>query len=794
MREHPYASRITHHIIMTRFQKQLAHWYPVVFLWLFFGLALGTAVSKSFTMDEPVHIIRGAALWQTGDTRLQYEHTPLAHWAIGGLLSLAENLPQIDQLPDWEAVQHIPLTEQFLWQATTPSPNLSFVRLLARLPVIFAGLFLGAVLVRWGKDSLSRGGQLMVMVFYAFSPNLLAHFSLATTDGMLTAVYLTAVFVLWRFWQRPNWRRWLLASVLLGLALTTKLTALVLLPLGLALSYASYFQLKTAEGTKDVKQKSLRSLRSLQVKNLKWWHPGLIWLTMLPIAGVVVWAVYGFEWRPLPWLNVPLPAATYFNSLRDLLLHAGAGHISFMQGARSFDGWWNYFLVAFSVKTPAVVLALFAVAVVLLFVQRRWWQTVYWWLPPLILFVTASFGGLNIGYRHILPVLPFVWLLVGETAVFWWQKRWRQVALVGLLSWYVVAGLRQAPDFLAYFNEFVGGSSQGVYHLSDSNLDWGQDLPQLAAYLAANPEAQFSYFGPGEPAWAGIEQRPLTTSATFTPANPAAGRYAISASHIQGIQLADWDLFDWFRRQEPVGNLGHSILLYDVAMQREGSWVAQCLDPGAILEETAVSHMLGITDYRAVFFDCANSWVFPNAGEAGWYVLPQRQDWPLAAWLSDNLTLVYKHDASGDSPSYAIYYWDGQTAPAQAILPEKQQAILADGSPSPLPIAFGETVSLLGYRQDRFDWWTGWEVERKTAVSLTVAGHLYTGEPTPLVADGLGFTSEQWQPGDIFFQRFAYDQAGDFLETGLYDYLSGERLPIAGEDAGRFVRLRPETN
>ncbi len=468
-----------------------------------------------------------------------------------------------------------------------------------------------------------------------------------------------------------------------------------------------------------------------------------------------------------------------------------------MQGARSFDGWWNYFLVAFSVKTPAVVLALFGVTVVLLTRHRRWWQTVYWWLSPLILFVVASFGGLNIGYRHILPVLPFVWLLVGETAVYWWQKRWQQVVLVGLLGWYVFASLRQSPDYLAYFNEFVGGSEQGVYHLSDSNLDWGQDLPLMVAYLAENPDAQFSYFGPGDPAWAGIEQRPLTDGLaadpnTFAPANPAAGKYAISASHIQGIQLDDWDLFDWFRRQEPVGNLGHSILLYEVEAAQEGSWVAQCLDPGAILAETAVSHLLGVTAYRPVFFDCANSWVFPNDGEAGWYVLPQRQDWPMVEWLPDNLTLVYKHDASGDSPSYAIYYWDGEAAPAQAILPAAQQASLADGTPLTLPVSFGETAALLGYRQDGFDWWTGWEIGKETAVPLTVAGHLYAGDPTPLVADGLGFTSDQWQPGDVFFQRFAYEQTGDFLETGLYDYLTGERLPVPGGD-GSLVRLLPES-
>ncbi len=785
---------------MKRFAKQLAHWYPVVFLWVFWALALNSAISKSLTMDEPVHILRGGALWQTGDTRLQYEHTPLSHWAVGSLLPLAEKLPRIEQLPDWEAVQHIPLSAQFLWQIKpggTAVPergtlHLNVVVLLARLPVTLTGLLLGAVLVRWSKACFPLVGQVVVMVLYAFSPNLLAHFSLATTDGMLTAVYLIALFALWRFWQRPSWLRWFLAGALLGLALTAKLTALVLLPLGLTLSYASYFQVKTAKSASDTQKKNMRSSHPLPFHAWHWWQPGLIWLSMLPVAGLVVWAVYGFELRALPWLPLPLPAATYFNSLRDLLLHSGEGHISFLQGERSFAGWWHYFLVAFGVKTPAVVLVLLGGTVVLLTIKRRWLSTIYWWLSPLILFVAASVGGLNIGYRHILPVLPCVWLLVGETAVYWWQKRWSQVVLVSLLAWYGIAAWRQAPDFLPYFNEWVGGSAQGVDYLSDSNLDWGQDLSQLVDFMAENPEAQFSYFGPGDPAWAGIAQQPLTNSPSFAPANPAPGSYAISASHIQGIQLDDWDLFDWFRRQEPVGNLGHSILLYDVDEPRQGSWVGICLDDGPILTETAVTQILGTPDMRMLYFGCAHSWVFPHAGEPGWVVVPQRLDWPVVNWLPAHLTLVYKHDASGESPSYAVYYWDGQVDPTQALFPENQQASLADNTTLNLPTQFGEAASLLGYQQDGFDWWTGWQVAEAGHLFLTVAGHLYAGDSPPLVSDGLGFTSDQWQPGDIFFQRFPFTQAGDYLETGLYDYLSGEKLPI-NEGESAFVQLKPDT-
>jgi len=745
---------------MARILNPWARWLPLPFLLIFFALGLRTAVALSPTMDEPVHLLRGGALWQTGDTRLQYEHAPLAHWTIGALLQLAGDLPAIAHLPDWDTVQHIPLTEEFLWLAN-PQPNVARAFFLGRLAILLTGVLGGAVLARWARERLAWPGPAVVLVLFAFSPNLLAHFSLATTDGLLTAVYLTAVFTLWRYWQRPTRIRWLLAALALGLALAAKLTALVLLPVGLLLSYASYWQ----NGRRG-----------------PWQRPGLLWAAMLPVAALVVWAVYGFEIRPSGAITIPLPAATYLNSLLDLLLHAGAGHEAFLLGHLSESGWWSYFPIAFGVKTPGVTLILFAVALVLLTLRRGWGSTVYFWLPALALFLVAVAGRLNIGYRHILPVLPFVWLLVGETAVHWHTHRVTRFALLLLLGWYAAAGVWQTPHTLAYFNEFVGGPAQGYRYLGDSNLDWGQDLSALAAYLAANPGAQYSYFGPTDPAWVGVTARPLEESAAFVPANPAPGRYALSASHLQGLRLADHDLLDWFRRREPAGSLNHSILLYDVAEAAAGSWVAQCLDPGPIVPETAVPQIIGPGDYRMVYFDCANGWVLPNDGAPGWYILPQRADWPAAAWWPADLTLVYKHDAAGDSPSYSVYYWHGRLDHLADWHAAGQTAVLPDGATVPLPLRFGDTAQLTGYRQDGLDWWTGWQVVGvgETAVPLTAAGHLLTGSPPPLVADGLAYTSEQWQPGDRFWQRFAFPAPGQALETGLYNYTTGELFGING--------------
>ncbi|MCA9960862.1 MAG: hypothetical protein KC443_17600, partial [Anaerolineales bacterium] len=304
------------------------------------------------------------------------------------------------------------------------------------------------------------------------------------------------------------------------------------------------------------------------------------------------------------------------------------------------------------------------------------------------------------------------------------------------------------PHHLAYFNEFVGGAAHGIDYLGDSNLDWGQDLYALVDYMADSDTAvQYSYFGSADPVAFGLTQTPLLTEAglpqAFTPANPAPGRYALSASHLQGLWLAEPDVFDWFRHQEPTGSLGYSILLFAVPQAQTGAWVAYCLDPGPLLSATAVTDLLGVTPARSLYFDCQQSWVFPNNGQPGWYILPQQDTWPLAAVLPAQLRLVYRHAPTAVSPSYDVYYWDGDLSGWRDTL--RQQATTATGDPLTLPQPMSDSLQLVGYTTYNQAWWTVWQVQSATAVPLTIAAHLYTADPQPLVADGLGFLGDQWQ-------------------------------------------------
>jgi hypothetical protein len=392
-----------------------------------------------------------------------------------------------------------------------------------------------------------------------------------------------------------------------------------------------------------------------------------------------------------------------------------------------------------------------------------------------------------------------VWLLIAGSLSFWLRHKVAKAGLALLLAWYFVGAVRQQPHHLAYFNELVGGSAQGYRYLGDSNVDWGQDLNLLAAYLddVANAAIYVSYFGPSDLAYYGLPTEPLFDDngepLHFSPANPAPGVYGISVSHWQGMVLAEPDMFDWFRRQEPVTQLGYSIFVYEVAAAAEGSWIAHCAKPVPILEEAQAAQLVNRPDGRHVYFDCLNSWVFPEEGQPGWYILPlQEETWPIFERFSEQVDLVYQHD--NRVPGYAVYYWRGSDDFAAEIAAQNGEVQLADGQTIDAPVPVADIGQFLGYWQDGGRWATVWRANGLTEEPISIAGHLYGASAAPLgVADGLGYSPVQWQAGDIFVQHHLFEPAmaetAVYLETGFYNFATGEPI-LFGGDGRSTPRLR----
>src|SRR5262249_61404392 len=96
----------------------------------------------------------------------------------------------------------------------------------------------------------------------------------------------------------------------------------------------------------------------------------------------------------------------------------------------------------------------------------------------------AAKGRINIGLRHILPVYPLLMVLASRLATIRLRQGAR-LAVVGIpAALTAFSALRIAPHQLAYFNELIGGPSHGPAYLSDSNIDWGQDLAGLKEFMS----------------------------------------------------------------------------------------------------------------------------------------------------------------------------------------------------------------------------------------------------------------------------------------------------------------------
>jgi hypothetical protein len=205
------------------------------------------------------------------------------------------------------------------------------------------------------------------------------------------------------------------------------------------------------------------------------------------------------------------------------------GGVNFLHGRLSVDGFWDYFFVAFAVKSALGFLGILAAAAVLAAVKRDRLTLVLWTLvlPVAYLFLTGMATSYNIGIRHMLPVYP----LLASAAVLVVFRALPPRAAAALLT--AGAAIQAAetlavhPHELSFFNAAAGGPSNGAAWLNDSNLDWGQDLGRLAVRLRSHGQeagTTIAYFGGADPAYY------APTATLFDPARDPLppGRYAVS--------------------------------------------------------------------------------------------------------------------------------------------------------------------------------------------------------------------------------------------------------------------------
>ncbi len=595
------------------------------------GLLAFSATRQSPTFNEPGHLVAGLSHWELGRYELYRVNPPLTRY-LAALPVMAAGYHE-----DWSEYRDSPTTRsEFLIGADFIRGNgersiwLFALARWACIPISVAG---GLLCFAWSHELWSsRAAGFVSLVCWCFSPNLLAHGQLVTPDCAAATFGLGAGYFFWRWLKRATWQRAFMAGLFLGLAELSKTSWIILFGLWPVL-WLLWIR------TDDLHRHSCRLRSILQLVFLLCLGVYLLNLgygfdesfTRLRNYTFVSKTLSGREVAGQPgnrfadsWMGeVPVPVPKQYLLGIDVqkkdLEHYSAP--SYLRGGWKQGGWWYYYLYAAAVKTPhgtqlLALLALFACV-------RQWWSRrarsdtrtcseqgvecvkpfprpcdlIVLCVPAITLVVLVSSQlEFNQHFRYIAPALGFGFVFIG-TAGRWLtaterggiEPRSQTTAslhlccrILVMASVTTVAGttLWTYPHQLSYFNELAGGPRNGHRHLLHSNLDWGQDLLFLKAWLDSRPDAKpvyLAYHGGIDPADIGLgdviellpRSLPSPHSEEFYIAVSANLLFADLDTTPNGYRQTREDVLRRFVDVTPVAQGGYSILVFTSPVRSE---------------------------------------------------------------------------------------------------------------------------------------------------------------------------------------------------------------------------------
>ena len=511
--------------------SHLTRWLLVAISLIFFIQGYFGSLQKSLTWDEPVFIASGYSYLTRNDFRLNSEAPPLLQMLHAlPLLSMRLSTAPKNH-PTWIKKEHIASAQHFV---QTNAQHVSAITQRARLSTLFIGLLLILAIFYWGNKLYGPVPALCASALATFSPNLLAHAKLATTDLGCSAFIFFSVFAFWHAVHHNTRRTWIFCGIITGFTLLTKYTALLLGPIYILLGIICLWR------------KTIPFLFLFK-------GALIIILSCIVIIGMG----YNFSF------NVFL----YLEGLQRIYANAIPEYQFYLLGNASTTPWWYYYFIAFALKTPIPTLGLIALAVAtLIWKKENTEAAIFLLIPVLFIFAIACFDQVNLGYRRILPALPFL-LLFCAHALSGKLPRWRAITVIILLAWASINAATIYPHHLSYFNTLSGGPKRGPYLLDDSNIDWGQDLPGLATWEREHPDARplrLLYFGTMSPEIYEVKAQHLHGFPEDI-LEPQKGYYAISAhnlTHFRKLKKRFNIDIDWLTKYKPIDRVGYSIYIY----------------------------------------------------------------------------------------------------------------------------------------------------------------------------------------------------------------------------------------
>ena len=422
---------------------------------------------------------------------------------------------------------------------------------LAALTLIFFAL--------WIKTKFGVAMGLLTLAAGTLDPGWLAQARFFTTDILHASGLLLSALAIGAHAQTRNKLPLALAAMGFALACSAKFSGLLLAPTAL-LIYMIY--------------------EHRRLENATWSRA--LGIAIIPAASI---SFFGFV---LFVLLFELHAFLGLNEFGAGLNHLIKGTESFaevrssprgtfLMGSYYPGGTLLYFPLLIAAKTPLAMLVLICATKGKALFQES--KAVF---PELALLagtylLVAILSKVNLGYRHLTPILPALWFLTAAGAWRILNTTKLKLAAPALGLVLLFECLMVHPNYLPYTNLAFGGERRAHLVAVDSATDWGQDLPALSRYLRLNRDIEtkldLAYFGSANPAKLGIHARWRPCGLLGAPAPRSGGRaacedpaelLAISATCLQGAAGGNTQdsCYEWLRDRPPDEILGGSILIY----------------------------------------------------------------------------------------------------------------------------------------------------------------------------------------------------------------------------------------
>ncbi len=589
-------------------------------------LMWNSSTQETATQDELAHIPAGYGYVKYLDYRLNPEHPPLVK-VLAALPLTLMNLNFPDKDPSWTSDVNSQWTigTKFLYESGNDADQ---ILKWTRTGPILLTLLLIILTYFWSKELLGQPWALLPAILVAFSPTVMAHGHYVTTDigaalGITAAIYFFSKFLLNR--SRKNL---VLAGLSFGFAQLLKFSAVILIPFFILVVIAIFlFELK----------RDWQSTNFLDKFKTGFGHFRSLFL-VFAVGYLLVYPVYfvttinypmgkqvedtkilltsfgggptpdGENCRPIRCLaetdiamaGNPITRA-YAQYLLGVLMvgeRAMGGNQIYFLGDVKNSGGPLYFPFVFIAKEPLTSLMLMTGGLFILLRKllqglldrkiriRDYFVTN---LPEMImgLFVITYLSysiksSLNIGLRHLLPIMPFVYILTVSGVKSWFKsnnlKKEIKVGLITLLlGAFVWDNVSAYPFYISYFNDLVG-TDNGWKYVTDSNYDWGQDLKRLADFAKNPPRGEkidkiaVDYFGGGNPKYyLGEDKVKYWRSSMGDPRESGIKWLAVSINILQGakgklydnLPRTPEDEYRWLGDYEhPYARAGKSIFIY----------------------------------------------------------------------------------------------------------------------------------------------------------------------------------------------------------------------------------------